>query len=99
LKYMQAYAETKAMAEMEVSSACDENFMTVSVVPHQVYGPRNNLFLPNLLFDVVPPPEDVWRHPNVEWRIGDITDASAVDNLLSIPGIKCVWHNAAAVGC
>ncbi len=49
--------------------------------------------------DIVPPPEDVWRHPNVEWRIGNITDASAVDDLLSITGIKCVWHNAAAVGC
>jgi nucleoside-diphosphate-sugar epimerase len=49
LKYMQAYAKTKAMAEMKVSSACNENFMTVLVVPHQVYGPRNNLFLPNLL--------------------------------------------------
>jgi nucleoside-diphosphate-sugar epimerase len=49
-------------------------------------------------FDVVPPPPDAWRHPNIEWRVGDITDASAVDDLLSIPGIGCVWHNAAAVG-
>jgi nucleoside-diphosphate-sugar epimerase len=49
-------------------------------------------------FDVVPPPDDAWRHPNIEWRIGDITDANAVDDLLSAPGIGCVWHNAAAVG-
>ncbi|KAL3785772.1 hypothetical protein HJC23_007328 [Cyclotella cryptica] len=49
-------------------------------------------------FDVVPPPEDAWRHPNIEWRVGDITDKKAVDELLSIPNIGCVWHNAAAVG-
>jgi nucleoside-diphosphate-sugar epimerase len=37
-KYMQTYAETKAMAEMEVTKACDDDFRTVSVAPHQVYG-------------------------------------------------------------
>ncbi|KAL7549704.1 hypothetical protein ACHAWF_012969 [Thalassiosira exigua] len=49
-------------------------------------------------FDVVPPPADAWKHPNIEWRVGDITDEAAVDDLLSVPGIGCVWHNAAAVG-
>lgn len=49
-------------------------------------------------FDVVPPPEDAWKHPNIEWRVGDITDEDSVDKLLSTPGIGCVWHNAAAVG-
>jgi len=49
-------------------------------------------------FDVVPPPEDAWKHPNIEWRVGDITDKAAVDELLSMPGVGCVWHNAAAVG-
>lgn len=51
-------------------------------------------------FDVVPPPPDdtTWDHPNIEWRVGDITDARAVDDLLSTPNIGCVWHNAAAVG-
>jgi nucleoside-diphosphate-sugar epimerase len=51
-------------------------------------------------FDVVPPPSnaDTWDHPNIEWRVGDITDAQAVDDLLSTPNIGCVWHNAAAVG-
>jgi len=49
-------------------------------------------------FDVVPPPKDAWRHPNIEWRVGDITDKQAVDELLSTPNIGCVWHNAAAVG-
>jgi nucleoside-diphosphate-sugar epimerase len=48
-RYMQPYAETKAMAEMEVSAACCESLLTVTVAPHQVYGPRDNLFLPNLL--------------------------------------------------
>ena len=51
-------------------------------------------------FDVVPPPPDdtTWDHPNIEWRVGDITDIRAVDDLLSTPNIGCVWHNAAAVG-
>ena len=49
-------------------------------------------------FDVVPPPEDAWKHPNIEWRVGDITDKAAVDELMSVPNIGCVWHNAAAVG-
>ena len=48
-RYMQPYAETKAMAEMEVSAACCESLLTVTVAPHQVYGPRDNLFPPNLL--------------------------------------------------
>jgi len=48
-KYMQTYAETKAMGELEISKACSNDFMTVSVAPHQVYGPKDNLFLPNLL--------------------------------------------------
>ncbi|EED93373.1 predicted protein [Thalassiosira pseudonana CCMP1335] len=49
-------------------------------------------------FDVVPPPKDAWKHPNIEWRVGDISDKAAVDELLSTPDIGCVWHNAAAVG-
>lgn len=49
-------------------------------------------------FDVVPPPSDAWKHPNIEWRVGDITDKAAVDDLLSTPNVGCVWHNAAAVG-
>uniref|UniRef100_A0A7S3JYE0 Ketoreductase domain-containing protein n=1 Tax=Aureoumbra lagunensis TaxID=44058 RepID=A0A7S3JYE0_9STRA len=48
-KYLQEYAKTKAMAEMAVSQACCDDLLTVSVAPHQVYGPRDNLFLPNLL--------------------------------------------------
>lgn len=47
--YMQDYAETKAMGELAVREAnCDE-LLTVAVAPHQVYGPRDNLFTPNIL--------------------------------------------------
>lgn len=47
--YLQVYAETKAMGEMAVTAAnCDE-LLTVAVAPHQVYGPRDNLFMPNVL--------------------------------------------------
>jgi len=48
-KYLQPYAETKAMGEVAMSEACSPELMTISVAPHQVYGPRDNLFLPNLL--------------------------------------------------
>lgn len=47
--YMQIYAETKAMAEMAVTAACSDELLAVNVAPHQVYGPRDNLFLPNIL--------------------------------------------------
>mmetsp|Transcript_11471 Transcript_11471/g.17357 ORF Transcript_11471/g.17357 Transcript_11471/m.17357 type:complete len:398 (+) Transcript_11471:608-1801(+) len=49
--FLATYAETKAMAEQQVHAANDpENgFMTISVAPHQVYGPHDPLFLPALL--------------------------------------------------
>lgn len=47
--YLQVYAETKAMGELALSEACCDELMTCAVAPHQVYGPRDNLFLPNLL--------------------------------------------------
>lgn len=49
--FLAMYAETKAYAEKEVSKANDpENgFFTISVAPHQVYGPHDPLFLPALL--------------------------------------------------
>ena len=47
--YLREYAATKARAELAVRAACCDELMTVSVAPHQVYGPRDNLFLPNLL--------------------------------------------------
>lgn len=47
--YMQKYAETKAMGELAVTAACSDKLLTISVAPHQVYGPRDNLFLPNML--------------------------------------------------
>lgn len=49
LHYLALYAETKAYGEMEVSKACCDQLLTISVAPHQVYGPYDNLFLPNFL--------------------------------------------------
>ena len=37
------------MGEKAMTDACCDELMTVAVAPHQVYGPRDNLFLPNLL--------------------------------------------------
>ena len=48
-QYMQAYAETKAMGEIAMAHACCNELMTVAVAPHQVYGPRDNIFLTNIL--------------------------------------------------
>lgn len=51
-QYMQRYAETKAMAEMAVTKATradPDKLLAISVAPHQVYGPRDNLFMPNMM--------------------------------------------------
>ncbi|EKX32897.1 NAD(P)-dependent steroid dehydrogenase [Guillardia theta CCMP2712] len=48
-RYLQGYAETKAIGELAMRNACCDELMTIAVAPHQVYGPRDNLFLPNLL--------------------------------------------------
>ncbi|KAG5486694.1 hypothetical protein LSCM1_07947 [Leishmania martiniquensis] len=47
--YMQVYAQTKAEGEMATRESIDDNFWSIAVAPHQVYGPRDNLFLPNML--------------------------------------------------
>ncbi|CAM9262091.1 unnamed protein product [Ectocarpus fasciculatus] len=50
--FMQPYAETKALGEKVIRDACGSkagDLLTIAVAPHQVYGPRDGLFLPNLL--------------------------------------------------
>ena len=48
-QFLEAYAETKAMGEVAMREACDgDSFLSVAVAPHQVYGPRDSLMLPNL---------------------------------------------------
>jgi len=44
-----SYARTKAMGERAVLAACDETLLTIAVAPHQVYGPRDPLFLAAIL--------------------------------------------------
>ena len=52
---VQSYAETKALGEAALRAANGDSvtgggrLATVAVAPHQVYGPRDNLFLPNIL--------------------------------------------------
>jgi nucleoside-diphosphate-sugar epimerase len=49
-QFVALYAETKALGEKAVHKACDgETLLTVSVAPHQVYGPHDSLFLSKLL--------------------------------------------------
>jgi nucleoside-diphosphate-sugar epimerase len=48
--FLALYAETKAQAEKAVAAACDnDTLLTVSVAPHQVYGPYDSLFFPKLM--------------------------------------------------
>jgi sterol-4alpha-carboxylate 3-dehydrogenase (decarboxylating) len=48
--YLQQYAASKAKGEKACTDANNgKTLMTVAVAPHQVYGPRDNLFLPNVL--------------------------------------------------
>lgn len=50
--FLQPYAETKAMGEKVIRDACGskiDDLLTIAVAPHQVYGPRDYLFLPSLL--------------------------------------------------
>lgn len=44
-----SYARTKAMGEKAVLDACGPDLLTVAVAPHQVYGPRDSLFMPAFL--------------------------------------------------
>lgn len=51
-KFLQPYAETKALGEKVILDACgnsNDELLTIAVAPHQVYGPRDGLFLPSLL--------------------------------------------------
>lgn len=48
-QFLEAYAETKAKAEVEICKANSDALMTIAVAPHQVYGPFDPLFLPNFL--------------------------------------------------
>ena len=47
-------------------------------------------------YDIVPAPADAWRHPAIEWVVGDVCDAAHMARVFA--GADCVWHNAAAVG-
>mmetsp|Transcript_5459 Transcript_5459/g.15223 ORF Transcript_5459/g.15223 Transcript_5459/m.15223 type:complete len:374 (-) Transcript_5459:880-2001(-) len=48
--YTAEYARTKALSERALRAANDgTNLLTVAIAPHQVYGPRDGLFLPSLL--------------------------------------------------
>lgn len=49
-EFLAAYASTKAKAEEMVRLANNPpTLMTINIAPHQVYGPRDTLFLPNFI--------------------------------------------------
>lgn len=50
--FQQAYASSKALGEKAILDACgnkEGELLTIAVAPHQVYGPRDMLFLPSFL--------------------------------------------------
>lgn len=49
-EFLEPYAETKAQGEQVVLAANNTNGLrTVAIAPHQVYGPYDPIFLPNLM--------------------------------------------------
>lgn len=49
-EFLATYAATKAVAERLVREAnSPPKLMTINIAPHQVYGPRDTLFLPNFM--------------------------------------------------
>jgi len=48
--FVAEYARTKALAEKAVVAACSDSLLTVCVMPHQVYGPWDGLFMPQLMY-------------------------------------------------
>jgi len=49
-QFLATYAETKAVAEKIVREAnSPPDLMTVNIAPHTVYGPRDSLFVPNII--------------------------------------------------
>lgn len=52
ISFQQQYAESKALGEKAILDACgnkEGELLTIAVAPHQVYGPRDMLFLPSFL--------------------------------------------------
>jgi nucleoside-diphosphate-sugar epimerase len=49
-----------------------------------------------LSYDIVPAPAEAWRHPAIEWVVGDVCDVEHMARAFA--GADCVWHNAATVG-
>jgi sterol-4alpha-carboxylate 3-dehydrogenase (decarboxylating) len=47
--FLATYAETKAMGEVAVREANSDTLHTISVAPHQIYGPHDTLFLMKFL--------------------------------------------------
>lgn len=49
-QFLAKYAETKAVAEKIVREANNPPLLkTINIAPHQVYGPRDTLFMPNFI--------------------------------------------------
>jgi len=48
--FVAEYARTKAKAEIAVMNAITDDFLATCVMPHQVYGPYDTLFMPQLMY-------------------------------------------------
>lgn len=97
--YMQEYAKTKAMGEIALSAACSEKLLTVAIAPHQVYGPRDNLFMPNMLEAAGTGKLRVFSHPRTGYGKNRVC-FTHVDNYAHglIIGERALYPGSPALG-
>ena len=98
-RYLQIYAETKALGEMAVREACSDDLMTIAVAPHQVYGPRDNLFLPNVLEAAGNGSLRIFSSPSTGYGMSKVC-FTHVDNYCHglILGGQALYKNSPALG-
>mmetsp|Transcript_2292 Transcript_2292/g.5578 ORF Transcript_2292/g.5578 Transcript_2292/m.5578 type:complete len:413 (+) Transcript_2292:48-1286(+) len=97
--YVQEYAKTKAMGEMAMTQACSDRLMTVAIAPHQVYGPRDNLFMPNMLEAAGTGKLRIFSHPRTGYGRNRVC-FTHVDNYCHglIIGERALYKGSPALG-
>lgn len=87
------------MAEMAITEACCDDLMTISVAPHQVYGPRDNLFLPNVLEAAGTGKLRIFSHPRTNYGKNKVC-FTHVDNYAHglILGERALYKGSPALG-
>jgi len=98
-KYVQEYSKTKAEGEMAMLDACCDELMTVAIAPHQVYGPRDNLFVPNMMEAAGSGKLRIFSHPRTNYGRNKVC-FTHVDNYAHglIIGERALYKGSPALG-